>query len=326
MSQDIKVSIICNTYNHEDYIKDALDSFLMQETDFAYEILIHDDASTDKTADIVREYEKNYPELIKPIYQTENMYSKKLSITKSYQCPRVKGKYIAFCEGDDYWTDPKKLQKQYNALEKHPNSMMCVHAGIGVNAKTKEKQNVYAPFNENTIINVEQAISGGGDYLITSSFFFRKEMLENQPEFLKNCFYDYTMQIQGALNGGIIYLNNCMSAYRQFSKNSWTSRNRENNKALVDHVNKIILMFNFLNKETEYKYSEVIHKKINQYQFYMYRRLKQFDKIKEMPYKTLYNDLPFKTKIIIKMEEYCPQVIVYIQSIKRGIKKIWEKI
>ena len=97
----IKVSICCITFNHEKYIKKALDSFLSQNTDFEYEILIHDDASTDSTADIIREYEKKYPNIIKPIYQTENQYQKGVTNPSGkFNFPRAKGQYIAMCEGD----------------------------------------------------------------------------------------------------------------------------------------------------------------------------------------------------------------------------------
>lgn len=114
------VSISCITYNHEPYIKDCLDGFLMQQCNFDYEILIHDDASTDGTANIIREYEAKYPDIIKPIYQSENQYSRGVSITSTFNLSRAKGKYIALCEGDDYWTDPLKLQKQADILERHP--------------------------------------------------------------------------------------------------------------------------------------------------------------------------------------------------------------
>ena len=119
------VSICCITYNHEPYIRDAIEGFLMQKTDFPFEILIHDDASTDGTADIIREYEAKYPDIIKPIYQTENQYSKGIKVSQVYQFPRAKGKYIALCEGDDYWTDPYKLQKQVDFLEANLNCVIC---------------------------------------------------------------------------------------------------------------------------------------------------------------------------------------------------------
>ena len=121
------VSIICNTYNHVNYIRQCLDGFLMQETNFPIEILVHDDASTDGTADIVREYEDKYPDLIKPIYQTENQYSKGVKVSLKYQYARAKGKYIALCEGDDYWTDPLKLQKQVEFLENNTEYIICSH-------------------------------------------------------------------------------------------------------------------------------------------------------------------------------------------------------
>jgi glycosyltransferase involved in cell wall biosynthesis len=120
------VSIRCVTYNHVHFIRDAIEGFLMQETTFPVEILIHDDASTDGTADIVREYEAKYPQLIRPIYQTENQYSQG---NKASQIMRAlqRGKYIAVCEGDDYWADPKKLQIQVSYLEAHPECVISGH-------------------------------------------------------------------------------------------------------------------------------------------------------------------------------------------------------
>lgn len=121
------VSISCITYNHDNYIREAIEGFLMQKTTFPVEILIHDDASTDKTASIVREYEEKYPHLIKPIYQTENQYSKRDGSIGRIQRGRARGKYYAICEGDDYWTDPLKLQKQVDFLEENPEYSGCSH-------------------------------------------------------------------------------------------------------------------------------------------------------------------------------------------------------
>ncbi|MFK2352270.1 glycosyltransferase family 2 protein [Bacteroides fragilis] len=106
------VSICCITYNHVAHISQCLDGFLMQKTTFIFEILIHDDASTDGTADIIRKYVAKYPHLIKPVYQVENQYSKGVKIMSTYNYSRARGKYIALCEGDDYWIDPLKLQNR----------------------------------------------------------------------------------------------------------------------------------------------------------------------------------------------------------------------
>lgn len=115
------VSILCLVYNHRNFIRKCLDGFVMQQTNFPIEILIHDDASTDGSAEIIREYEKKYPMLFKPIYQSINQYSKGIPVSHTYQYPRCSGKYIATCEGDDYWKDPLKLQKQIAFLEEHPD-------------------------------------------------------------------------------------------------------------------------------------------------------------------------------------------------------------
>ncbi|HJF69447.1 MAG TPA: glycosyltransferase [Butyricimonas virosa] len=131
------VSIDCITYNQAPYIRQCLEGFLMQKTTFLFEILIHDDASTDGTSDIIREYETKYPDLIKPIYQKENQYSKGIGISATFQFPRAKGKYIAICEGDDYWIDPLKLQKQVDFLEKNSSYGMIFSRAVIYNQNKK---------------------------------------------------------------------------------------------------------------------------------------------------------------------------------------------
>ena len=124
---EIMVSVVCDVFNHEHYLRQCLDGIVTQQTDFAFEVLIHDDASTDKSVEIIQEYVDKYPHLFKPIYQKENKFSKGISIWKDIQFPRAKGKYIAICEGDDYWTDPQKLQKQVDFMEANPEYSMCFH-------------------------------------------------------------------------------------------------------------------------------------------------------------------------------------------------------
>ena len=122
------VSICCITYNHAQFIRKCLDGFLMQQTDFLVEILIHDDCSTDGTTEIIREYEAKYPNLIFPLYEKENQYQQgKAAEIDFYNYRRARGKYIAYCEGDDYWTDPLKLQKQVDFMEANPEYSVCFH-------------------------------------------------------------------------------------------------------------------------------------------------------------------------------------------------------
>lgn len=125
------VSISCITYNHSKFIRECLEGMLMQKTSFEFEILIHDDASTDGTQDIIREYQGKYPNIIKSILQRENQYSKGIfGMNATFNYPRAKGKYIALCEGDDYWIDPYKLQKQVDFLDQNPEYSMCFHNAI----------------------------------------------------------------------------------------------------------------------------------------------------------------------------------------------------
>lgn len=129
------LSIICHAYNHGNYIHHALNSFLMQETNFPFEIIVHDDASTDKTRNIIEHYAAQYPDIIKPIFQTENQFSKGNKPPR-FSFPAAKGKYLSFCEGDDYWLDKCKLQKQVDFLETHPEYSVCGHDAIIIEGNT----------------------------------------------------------------------------------------------------------------------------------------------------------------------------------------------
>lgn len=124
-SEEIIVSIRCCTYNQEPYIRQCLEGFVMQKTGFRFEAVVHDDASTDNTAAIIREYADKYPDIIKPLFSKENLYSRRDGSLSRLMNEHMRGKYIAYCEGDDYWTDPFKLQKQVDFLESHPEYSAC---------------------------------------------------------------------------------------------------------------------------------------------------------------------------------------------------------
>ena len=127
MTGDPLVSIQCLVYNHEPFLRQCLDGFVMQQTTFPFEAIVHDDASTDGSAAIIREYAEKYPDIIKPVYETENQWGKGTIKKNMDAVMSPKSKYIAICEGDDYWTDPHKLQLQVSFLEEHPDYSLSVH-------------------------------------------------------------------------------------------------------------------------------------------------------------------------------------------------------
>lgn len=204
------VSIKCMTYNHENYIAQAIDGFLMQRTTFPVEILIHDDASTDKTASIVHEYEIKYPKIIKVIYEKENQYKIKKHHEKINAL--IKGKYIAICEGDDYWTDSNKLQMQVDFLESHPDYSMCFH---GAEVKYDDDLYTHAEFKsvENKDYSAEELIK---QWLVpTMSIVMRRECIDYPIKSLSAIVYRDVFTIFSCLAMGKVYgFSKIMSVYR----------------------------------------------------------------------------------------------------------------
>mgnify|MGYP006055355413 CR=1 FL=1 len=320
--ENILVSIHCATYNHEKYIVDAIESFLMQKTTFKYEILIHDDASTDRTADIIREYEKQYPNLIKAIYQTKNQYSQGKSIS-TINLKRAQGKYIALCEGDDYWTDPYKLQKQLDYMESHPECSLCVHGGYIVNGIEKKMQTKHRPSRRNKIFTVEEVIGGGGSLFLTNSMFYPKEYGNIRPPFFDIApVGDYPTAISLSLLGSVYYIDEFMSAYRTGVINSWTALNTSTEKQLV-HYSKIAAMLDEIDQYTKGKYKGAINNRKFQNQFIVLLEQRKFKETKSAKYKEYYRSLSYRQKFVIFLDQYFPTILQLIRLAKRSWSK-WE--
>ncbi len=304
MDNNIKVSIICNVYNHEKYIYEALNSFIMQKTSFAFEVLVHEDASTDRSAEIIRDFEKRYPEIVKPVYQAENQYSQGISITQVYQIPRAKGKYIAVCEGDDYWTDPYKLQKQYDEMERHPELDMCAHAAYKLSGK--EFVGTVSPRKEKTVIDTRDVILGGGGFFATNSLFYRKKMREKVPVFFRYMGYDYSLQIWGSLRGGVLFLPDTMSVYRIAVPNSWTDRIKKDKSKGIEHTKKKIVMLKMADEHTNGRYHQAIQHCIEDNTNNLINSLllqNRYYDLRHGEYRDIYNALPMKKKLAILVKQ-----------------------
>ena len=222
-----KVSVLCATYNHEEYLRQTLDSFVNQKTDFPLEVLVNDDASTDSTGDIIREYAAKYPEIIRPFYQKENLYSRRINLYDVVFFPACRGEYIAVCEGDDYWNDPEKLQLQVNWLDTHPEYSACVHNSIGRFADQPDK--VLFAQDGDRDIPFEQVVQGMSHAYHTSSILARREFILNPPDYRdvayhQGYFTDYAVGVRLGLAGKVRFLDRCMSVYRIGSNPSAWSR------------------------------------------------------------------------------------------------------
>lgn len=217
MSNPIKVSIHCLVYNQAPYLRQCLDGFLMQKTSFLYEIVVHDDVSTDESADIIREYAENYPDIVKPILETENQYSKNDGSLERIMIKACTGEYIALCEGDDYWTDPIKLQKQIDFLDSHPDYSMCFHNAISHWDKGEHDDSLFS--------NIEDRPYSGLEIfekwtVPTASVVFRRTVLESKIFNVANsdskfCFGDIVMFLSCAACGKVFGMSDVMCVYRR---------------------------------------------------------------------------------------------------------------
>jgi glycosyltransferase involved in cell wall biosynthesis len=187
----------------------------MQKTNFPIEVLIHDDASTDGTADIIREYEQEYPDIIKPIYQTENQHSKGIYISRTYNYPRINGKYFAMCEGDDYWTDEYKLQKQVDFLEANEDFSICFHPVKVYSEEEKQfiENNTVPAVPDVTDIKTLARIN---NYINTPSVMYRvnQQVFKDLNNFPKLVIMDYCLHMLFAKYGKIKKLSDTMAVYR----------------------------------------------------------------------------------------------------------------
>ena len=211
------VSIVCDVFNHEHFLHDCLNGFLIQEVDFDYEILIHDDASTDNSPSIIKDYQKRYPNLFIPIFQTINQYSKGIGSWKTIQFPRARGKYIAICEGDDYWIDKHKLQKQVDFLERHPDYSMCFHNAIEHFEDNSREDHLFSNIENRDYTGLEIYEKW---QVPTASVVIRKTVLESETYhklFFENNLLcgDIPLFLSASSCGKIRGLKEIMSVYRR---------------------------------------------------------------------------------------------------------------
>jgi glycosyltransferase involved in cell wall biosynthesis len=252
------VSVCVITYNHVQYIEQALESVLMQKVNFPWEIIIADDCSTDGTRDIVAEYGRKFPEFIRLISRERNV-GPGLNFVELINA--AKGKYIAYLEGDDYWIDENKLKIQFNLLESDLSISMCYHKIKWENNRNSNsvEENKYSNENDPPISTINDVLDRGW-FIRSCSMFFRAEKLP--PNFELLYIGDYPLHVIMATKGNIAFINKPMGVYRIHNQ-GYSEQNLQTidfNKRKNNFHNEL-KVYSFLNDYSEGKYLKKLLKK-----------------------------------------------------------------
>lgn len=286
MNNQTEVSIICTCYNHEKYLRTCLDGLVMQKTSFPFEIIVHDDASTDSSAEIIREYEQKYPDLIRPIYETENQYQKNKEIIRQICSAKASGRFFAFCEGDDYWTDPMKLQKQYDFMNAHPDYSLCACSTKWIDQLTGKVKPQGSTDQDMDVPLEDIILEKNGRIFIFVSYFIKREFYDNFPTW-RFPIGDYPLSVCAALHGKVRMLASPMCVYRYHAAGSWT-QNMNGDAQRKRISERMIEGLEDLNRDTEGKYEEVISKRILRHRYtealmdHNFQAIRQDSKLYEM--------------------------------------------
>lgn len=279
------VSVICITYRHGKYIKDCLNGILKQKTVYPYEVIIIDDASDDNTAEIIREYANKYRDRISAFIAGENIFShgkeKLLSVREEIYKSALHGKYLAFCEGDDFWIDSNKLQIQTDFLEHHSDYVMTVHNSIRYTEDENRIEQVN-DYEDDVTVNAWDIILRKKGAFSTASMMYRAEYRKYDNDFFTKCdIGDWTGQLYLFSKGKVYYHSRIMSVYRYMTDGSWTKRTHGDIELLTIHAGKMWDFFDRYNVYTNRKYERFLTWQKAMYALFLSERLKQEKKTTE---------------------------------------------
>ena len=304
-TQKALVTVILPTHNHAPFIAQAIESVLMQQTEFPFDILLHDDASTDGTADICREYAARYPEKITLIAQTVNQYTIDRRIQSHILIPRVQAKYTAILDGDDYWITNERLQKQVQYLEEHPDCTLTVGAAdmVDVNGKVIA---VSAPYTISRVIDPDDMIRAGGGFVASDSIVMPTQVLRNMPAFADHTeVEDIPFQLLGALAGYGWYFAETFVAYRQAVPGSWSTRQYASKmETRIKTSRELIALNEGYDAFSGGKYHDAFLQAIRYQEFLILTYQHKLKQAKQPPYRFFYDRLSWKRKIRLFGEKY----------------------
>ena len=250
------VSVLVMTYNHAEYIRQALDSVLAQVVNFEYELLISEDCSTDGTRATVMEYQQRHPERIRLLLSPENVHNNTV-VTRGIEAAR--GKYIALLDGDDYWRVPDKLQRQVDFLEHHPECSISFHNALVVDETTDRAPWLWTPTDQPEITTLREIWMG--NYIATSATMFRRWQSGTIPAWYIDMFpiTDWPLHILNAERGKIGYLDAVMGVYR-YHRRGYYSPLSEARK-----LQETLRCLQAMNGHLHYKYDDLVQVAITKY-------------------------------------------------------------
>ena len=323
----MKVSILTTAYNHAPYIARALDSFLEQKTSFAFEIIVHDDASEDGTAEIIRQYAERYPTMIKTIFQEKNQYSQGADIY-SFMKPLITGEYIAQCEGDDFWCDPQKLQKQVDYMDAHPECSYCFcnSYNVDLNSRIIGEQ---TPVDVSRVFSSREIIAAPEIFLATAGTLYRtRDAAEFPKEFLAGEAGDIPLRQFLMLRGNAYGFAERMCCYRMMTPGSCSDRYRREMKKNSPKFLKInedyIRFYKAFDDYTQGRYHEELASKLNLRLYQVYRMKSDWKALHTPPFDTMFRSCPAKQKAIVFVKYYFPCLVKAYRLARYG-KKGMEK-
>ncbi|EKQ56940.1 MULTISPECIES: glycosyltransferase family 2 protein [unclassified Clostridium] len=321
----ILVSINCITYNHEKYIGDALEGFLNQKTDFEYEIIIGEDCSTDNTREIIRDYMKKHPEKIRLITSEKNVGMAN-NEKRVYEASR--GKYIAECEGDDFWIDPYKLQKQIDYMERNPGCTLCFHNAYKINTKRNIIGTMISKEMDSKELDCGEIAKLG--FIPTASRVYLKNAMKNPPYWYETAVVgDLPSQLIITSKGYAHYMKDIMSVYRVGVENSATFNlfyRLNDEERIVKNQEELISILDNFNIYSQFKYSKKIKERKKLYEYQLYFIKGDIKKLKQPKYKEFYKKLGIKAKIGIYVKSFNPKMYKVVNKVYRPIKNIIDQI
>ncbi len=301
------VTVCLATYNHICYLRQCLDSIFSQKVNFPYEVLIHDNASSDGTQDMIREYAAQYPDRVRTMLQQVNQQSQ--GIKSFYTLMRnARGTYIALIEGDDYWTDPQKLQKQADYMEQHPGCTLCVHAAVTVDGENHVLQKILRPAECSRDLTAQEVIGKSG-WFATASMVLRRNAVQQLPNFYFHApVGDYPLSAHLAMNGSVHYIDAFMSAYRINISGSWTSTVCGSRKKYRQHMEEMNKMFAEIDSETDGQYHETLSGVLLKREFDLAVLNDDLKTIRQEKYAEIYRTLPAVQKRRILLWGHFPRL------------------